>query len=147
MALAPDRILPLCDLLLGAAYADQHLHDKEKEEVRALLADLAGELPPEVDARIFAFDPKAFDLARAVAPFRGDAEDDRKKLLVLASAIVEADEEHDFAEDDYLRALAGALDLPASALTGLTADIEEEELQETFARVRRTPPPPPGKRN
>jgi uncharacterized membrane protein YebE (DUF533 family) len=145
MALAPDRILHLCDVLLGAAYADQHLHDKEKQKVRGLLGDLAGELPPEVDARIFAFDPKSFDLARAVAPFRSDTEDDRKKLVVLASAIVEADGEHDFAEDDYLRALATALDLPASALTGLTADIEAEELEVTFARVRRGPPPPPRK--
>jgi uncharacterized tellurite resistance protein B-like protein len=147
MPLAADRILPLCDLLLGAAFADQHLHDKEKEEVRALLGDLVGEVPPEVDAHIVAFNPRAFDLAGAVTPFLSDSEDDRKKLVVLASAIVEADGEHDFAEDDYLRALAAALGLPASALDGLTADITEEELQDTFAQVRkRPPPPPPGQR-
>ena len=43
---------PLCDVLLGAAYADKHLRDSEKDEVRALLKELAGELPPEVEARI-----------------------------------------------------------------------------------------------
>ena len=143
MTLASDRILPLCDLLLGAAYADKQLHDLEKAEVRAMIEDLAGKLPPEVDKRIAAFDPKKFDVARAAAPFRGDSVDDRKKLLVLASAVIEADEEIDFAEDDYLRALATALELPKSALTGLTVDVEAEELQQKFQAVRKGPPPPP----
>jgi len=143
MTLAADRILPLCDLLLGAAYADKQLHDLEKAEVRAMIEDLAGKLPPEVDKRIAAFDPKKFDVARAAAPFRGDSVDDRKKLLVLASAVIEADEEIDFSEDDYLRALATALGLPKSALDGLTVDVEAEELQQTFQAARKAPPPPP----
>jgi uncharacterized membrane protein YebE (DUF533 family) len=138
-----DRIMPLCDVLLGAAYADKELRDSEKDEVRALLKELAGELPPEVEARIFTFEPSKFDLKQAVAPFKGDPEDDRKKLLFLASAVIEADEEIDFAEDDYLRALAEALGLPKTALDGLTVDVETEELQETFAKVRKGPPPPP----
>jgi len=146
MSIAPDRILPLCDLLLGAAYADELLHEQEKAEVRALVADLAGELPPEVDARISSFDPARFDLAKAAAPFRADSVDDRKKLLVLVSAIVEADEEIDLAEDDYLRELAQALDLPKSALAGLTVEVEAEELEELFQAVRKGPPPPPGKK-
>ncbi|HTR55999.1 MAG TPA: TerB family tellurite resistance protein [Kofleriaceae bacterium] len=143
MTLASDRILPLCDLLLGAAYADKQLHDVEKAEVRAMIEDLAGKLPPDVDKRIASFDPKKFDVARAAAPFRGDSADDRKKLLVLASAVIEADEEIDFSEDDYLRALAAALDLPKTALAGLTVDVEAEELQQTFQAVRKAPPPPP----
>ena len=35
--MASDRILPLCELLLGAAYADKELKDQEKDEVRSLL--------------------------------------------------------------------------------------------------------------
>ena len=143
MSIAPDRILPLCDLLLGAAYADDHLAEEERDEVRQLLAELAGDLPREVDARIGAFDPQRFELAAAAAPFRGDSIDDRKKLLVLVSAIVDADSEVDFAEDDYLRALARALDLPDSALAGLTVDVESEDLADACATVRRGPPPPP----
>ena len=139
-----DRILPLCDLLLGAAYADNELRAQEKQEVRALLADLAGELPKEVDARIASFDPKKFDLKKAVAPFRRDPEDERRKLLFLVSAVNESDDEIDFAEDEYLRALATELALPASALAGLTVEVEAEELKETFAQVRKGPPPPPG---
>ena len=138
-----DRILPLTDVLLGAAYADDELHAQEKQEVRALLADLAGDLPKDVEARIDAFDPKRFDLKKAVAPFRGDSEDERKKLLYLVSAVNEADDEIDFAEDDYLRALAKELALPNSALDGLTVDVESEELKEAFAQVRKAPPPPP----
>ena len=63
-----DRILPLCDLLLGAAYADNQLASQEREEVRAVIKDMAGsELPSEVDARIFTFDPNKFDLNQAAA--------------------------------------------------------------------------------
>src|SRR6267142_2407563 len=123
MAIASDRIVPLCDILLGAAYADKELREQEKDEVRGLVKDLVGELPPAVDARIVSFDPARFDLAKAVRPFRNDSVDDRKRLLVLVSAVVEADEEIDLAEDDYLRALAKALGLPESALGGLTVDV------------------------
>jgi uncharacterized tellurite resistance protein B-like protein len=142
MAIA-DRILPLTKLLLGAAYADNELKDQERDEVRALLEELAGELPTDVELEIVKFDPKAFDLAAVAGEFAGDTEDDRKKLLFLVSAVIEADEEIDFSEDDYLRALAEALKLPKAALAGLTVDVETEDLKETFAQVRKGPPPPP----
>jgi uncharacterized tellurite resistance protein B-like protein len=143
-----DRILPLCDLLLGAAYADKELKDQERDEVRALLEDLAGELPTDVELRLTAFDPAKFDLEAAASPFRGDTEDERKKLLFLVSAVNESDEEIDFSEDEYLRNLGKALGLPASALKGLTMDIEEEDvdLTDLFAEVRKGPPPPPKKK-
>jgi uncharacterized membrane protein YebE (DUF533 family) len=142
MAIA-DRMLPLCDVLLGAAYADREVRDAERDEVRALLEDLAGELPTEVELRIASFDPDAFDVAATAKAFAADTEDDRKKLLVLASAVIESDDEIDLAEDDYLRALANALKLPASALDGLTVEVETEELKQTFQQVRKGPPPPP----
>jgi uncharacterized tellurite resistance protein B-like protein len=138
-----DRILPLCELLLGAAYADKELHDKEKDTVKSLLRDLANDLPSEVDARIGSFDPAKFDLAAAAAPFRDDPEDDRRMVLFLVSAVHDADEELDLAEDEYLRDLAKALALPASALDGLTVEVETEELKQSLAKVRRPPPPPP----
>ncbi len=149
MAIA-DRILPLCELLLGAAYADEELRDEEKDEVRALVKDLAGSVPDEVEDRIKSFDPKKFELAKAAEAFKLDDEDDRKKLLVLVSAINESDEEIDLREDEYLRSLAKALDLPAKALDGLVIDVEAEELKETFERARRPatipPPVPPRKK-
>ena len=141
--MAADRILPLCELLLGAAYADKELKDQEKDEVRSLLEGLAGELPTEVEMKIAGFDPSKFDLKSSAAPFKGDSEDDRKKLLYLVSAVNEADDEIDFAEDDYLRDLAAALELPKSALAGLTVEVETEELKPIFEKVRKGPPPPP----
>ena len=142
----PDRIVPLCDLLLGAAHADDVYKDREDEEVRGLLEDLCGgSLPIEVETRINSFDPKTFDVAKTAAVFRGDPEDDRKRVLFLVAAINDADEEVDFSEDEYLRALAKALDLPASALDGLVIDVEVDDLREDFAKVRKGPPPPPKK--
>lgn len=141
-----DRILPLTDLLLGAAYADQELKDQERDCVRELLEELAGELPVDVELRLTAFDPAKFDLEASAAAFRGDSEDDRKKLLHLVSAVNEADEEIDFSEDDYLRSLGKALGLPPKALEGLAVEIESADLDESFAAVRKVPPPPPKKK-
>ena len=138
-----DRIVPLCDLLLGAAYADKQFKDREREEVTGMLSDLAGSLTPELTAQIDGFDPKKFDLAKTAAAFASDGEDERRRLLFLVAAINDADEEHDFAEDEYLRSLAKALALPAAALDGLIIDVEVEELKETFDKVRKGPPPPP----
>lgn len=141
---AIDRILPLCDLLLGAAHADGRLDSREQATVRELLADLSGgELPAEVDAWIRAFDPATFDLASSAAAFKDDPLDERKRLLHLVDAVHEADEELDLAEDAYITALAGALGLPASALEGLTAQFQVGDLRASLAVVRKGPPPVP----
>ena len=144
-----DRLGPLCDLLLGAAYADNELKDLEQDEVRGLLEDLGGEeLSVKLEAQIAGFDPKAFDLDAAARHFLGDPLDDRTRILHLVASIHDADDELDFAEDDYLRALAVALELPDDSLRGMTIDIVEDiqELRETVAKVRKGPPPPPPKR-
>jgi uncharacterized tellurite resistance protein B-like protein len=144
---ANDRILPICDLLLGAAHADGRLEDSEQDTVRELLSDLsAGALPKEVEARISGFDPARFDLAKTAAQFVGDPIDDRKRLLYLVAAIHEADDELDLAEDAFMTGLAKALELPESATKGLTLTVEIEELEQHFERVRKGPPPTPGKK-
>ena len=135
--MSSDRIFPLCELLLGAASADGELHPKETTEIRALLVELAGEARVEVEACIASFEPAKFDMSNLVGYFAGDSEADRKKLLLLVSTVIEADEVTDLAENDYLRALADALKLPASALEGLTVDVEIEEVRETFKAVRK----------
>lgn len=139
-----DRISPLCDLLLGAAYADDDFKDRERDEVKEMLADLSGEkLTKELEDQIAKFDPKKFNVAATAENFHADTEDDRKRVLFLVAAINEADDEIDFSEDEYLRALAKALNLPDSALIGLTIDVEVEDLKKDFAKVRKGPPPPP----
>ena len=139
-----DRIAPLCDLLLGAAYADQHFKDREREEVREMLADLSGaKLTPELEDQITKFDPKAFDLLKTAGAFLSDTEEERRRLLFLVAAVNDADDEVDFAEDEYLRDLASALFLPAEALKGMVVEMEVEEQREVFEKVRKGPPPPP----
>jgi uncharacterized tellurite resistance protein B-like protein len=133
-----DRIFPLCELLLGAAHADREVHKLEMIEVRSLLTELAGELRVEVEACIASFEPEKFDMATTAGYFRNDSEEDRRKLLLLCSTVIEADDEIDLAENDYLRDLAKALALPESALNGLTVDVEIEEQKAVFSgAVRR----------
>ena len=143
-----DRIFPLCELLLGAAYADQEFHAQEQNEIRALLVELAGELRVEVEACIASFEPEKFKPASVIGVFKNDPEDERRKLLLLVAKVIEADEETDLAENEYLREVASLLGLPESALDGLVAEIEIEEVdvddvKETFNAVRRGPPPVP----
>jgi uncharacterized tellurite resistance protein B-like protein len=135
-----DRIFPLCELLLGAAYADGELQPQEKTEIRALLVELAGEARIEVEACIASFDPTKFELSSIIGIFKDDSVDERQKLLLLVSTVIEADEVIDLAENEYLRQVATALALPESALAGLMLDVEIEEIKDTFNAVRGTPP-------
>lgn len=130
-----DRIYPLCELLLGAAYADENLHAREKTEIRALLCEIAGELRVEVEACIASFEPDKFDIGSIIGLFRDDPEEERKKLLRLVATVIEADDEIDFRENDYLKDLASRLGLPESALEGLVVEVEMEEIQDDFDSV------------
>lgn len=138
-----DRIFPLCELLLGAAYADGELQPQEKVEIRALLTELAGENRVEVEACIASFEPEKFDPSSVVGLFRDDSEEERRRLLLLVSTVIEADDEIDLAENEYLRKLASLLELPPSALEGLVVDVEIDEVKATFDAVANRPPPPP----
>jgi uncharacterized tellurite resistance protein B-like protein len=141
-----DRIFPLCELLLGAAYADDEFHQTEKTEIRALLIELAGEMRIEVEACIASFEPAKFDPSSVIGVFLEDPEEDRRRLLLLLSTVIEADDEIDLSENEYLRNVASALKLPRSALEGLIVDVEVEEVKDTFHAVRKGPPPIPAAR-
>jgi uncharacterized tellurite resistance protein B-like protein len=142
---ANDRTKALTDLLLAAAFADDHFDDREAERVQELLAYMSdGKVPDGLDAQIDAFDSKTFDLAKTVAVFKSDSAEDREHLLSLVAAVHEADDELDLAEDDFLQDLAKALALPASALGGLTVKVEVEEIKTRFKKATVPPPLPPG---
>ena len=136
-----DRIFPLCELLLGAAYADRDFQSLEKTEIRALLIELAGEVRIEVEACIASFEPEKFKPSDVIGIFKDDTAEERQKLLFLVSTVIETDGQIDLAESDYLREVAALLELPASALDGLVIDVEIEEIKETFAAVRTSAPP------
>ena len=142
-----DRILPLCDLLLGAAYADGRLESVEQDTVRDTLLDLMNvkELPDEVESWINGFDPETFVLEDSASAFADDSVDDRKKVLYLVEAIHEADDELDLAEDAYLQALAKALAVPPEVVKSLSGTFQTEELRTSLQQLRKGPPPIPKK--
>lgn len=140
-----DRIEDICDLLLGAAYADEVFHEKEAATLIELLGKLLdGEVSAGLRARIEYFDPEGFDATAQARLFVDDDEEDKLKLLELIAAIHAADDEFDFAEDAYLRQVSAALGLPAELLERFTLDVEVEELKEPLSKLRKGPPPIPG---
>lgn len=129
-----DRIEHICDLLLGAAFADDEFHEREKAQIHELLSKLLGEagLPGELSQRIEDFEPKSFSLAACAKRFAGDPEADRLKLMELVGAVHEADDEFSFAEDEYLRELGVLLGLESARVESLAFDFEVGGLQESF---------------
>ena len=72
----PDRLPLLADLLMDAAYADDHLEGEEKMAVKRLLREILDvqTLPMDLDFRIDEFDPKKFDRAKTLAAFAARSE-------------------------------------------------------------------------
>ena len=139
-----DRIDVICDLLLGAAYADDHFHASEKQAIGELLGKLIdGDLPADLTKRIETFDAGAFDVATTAGAFKSDSDDDKYKILELIAVVHDADDEYDLAEDDYMREVASAMGMEGDALSKFTLDIEIEDLKDDLDRLRK-PPPVPG---
>lgn len=135
MGTVSSRIGVITNLLLGAAHADGTFEGREESVVRNLLKELLDgkELPAEVDGLIKSFDPKKFDLSATAKDFASDPPIQRRKLLELAAAVRDADEEIDLGEDDYLHALGDALGMKASEYADLTLEIEV--LKDNFASL------------
>ncbi len=141
-----DRADAMCDLLMGAAFADKELHEAEKARVQEHLATLMpdGELSDELKARIAGFAEAGFDLAEVAGKFANDPKSERKALLEIVASVHAADGEYDLAEDDYLMAVAAALGLSKEDVSEHALDYEVENLKESMARLR--PPPTPKKK-
>ena len=101
----PDRLPLLADLLMDAAYADDHLEGEEKMAVKRLLREIldAQTLPMDLDFRIDEFDPQKFDRAKTLGAFASDSKELKKRLIELVAAVHASDGEIDFAEDAQLR--------------------------------------------
>src|SRR5688500_16684811 len=140
-----DRVLVLCDLFLGALWADEEFSEDEQRAVRRLLGELLlvppDQLPPPVEERIRNFDPLKFDLESAAKDFEADPPMAKRRLLELVGKMVDADGVIDMEEDEYLRRLAAALGMEYSEYSDLVLDFEMEELRQTFEALRNPPPP------
>ena len=135
----PDRLPLLADLLMDAAYADDHLEGEEKMAVKRLLREILDvqTLPMDLDFRIDEFDPKKFDRASTLSAFAKDSKELKKRLIELVAAVHASDGEIDFAEDAQLRAVGEGLGLLPEEFQELVVDIVEEiDLGEDLDRLR-----------
>jgi uncharacterized tellurite resistance protein B-like protein len=143
-----QSILTITDLLLGAVYADGTRSGEEVQTVRDLLKELldAKQLPENIEKRIQVFEPGDFDMAESAREFAKSEPKRKRKLLELVAAVRDADEEVDFAEDEYLVSLAKALGMKESEYSDLTLDYEIEDLRGHLAELKSLPPSPPKKK-
>ena len=143
-----DKNETIADLLMGAAYADNHLDGRELDAVKKLLANVMSleQLPEEMAARLESFDAKGFDARAAAQSLELTTEEEKRNLVELIAAVTEADEELDLDENDYIEEVAGALDLPRATFTDLTVEVlSVENLQAAGQRLMSVPPPIPEK--
>ena len=135
----PDRLPLLADLLMDAAYADDHLEGEEKMAVKRLLREILDvqTLPMDLDFRIDEFEPQKFDRAKTLGAFAQDPKELKKRLIELMAAVHASDGEIDFAEDAQLRAVGEGLGLRPEEFQELVVDIVEEiDLGEDLDRLR-----------
>lgn len=85
----------------------------------------AGYLLANLDARLAAFDPKAFDMKATVGELGLEDEVQKRQLLELIAAVEHADDVIALEEDQYLRAVAETLGLPEEAYADLIIDVVE----------------------
>jgi hypothetical protein len=134
-----DRIFVITDLMLGALYADATMTGEEDRAVRELLAKLLlctpETLPPEVDARIRAFSLLEFDIERCARDFLADPPMKKRRLLELMARLTDRDGT-DLREDEYLRDLAGCLEMRLEEYADLVLDYDVERLRESFDEIR-----------
>jgi uncharacterized tellurite resistance protein B-like protein len=134
-----DRIDVVADLLMGAAYADDRLEGEEKATVKRLLRETlgVGTLPIDLEFRIDDFKPEGLDLGEAGAAFAREPLEMKRRLLELLSAVHSADDEYDFAEDEYLVRVGKAMGLDEKHYQDLLAIVlEEVDLAEDLRLVR-----------
>jgi uncharacterized tellurite resistance protein B-like protein len=138
--LVKDRIGVLTEIFLGAAYADNKLVGRERHRITDLVRDLmcSQALPDGLQEHIDTFDPATFDLKSAASNFAHDPPMSRRRLLELVAQVMNADGIYDFAEDDFMRALASELQVPESDFSDLTLQYEVSELRESFDSLRRS---------
>src|SRR5262245_60943703 len=74
MGSVAHRIGVLVELFMGAVFSDGKCDNRERDYVRALVADLLCKplLPPEVEILIDRFEPEKFELSRVAADFLSD---------------------------------------------------------------------------
>lgn len=133
-----EHVESITNLLLGAAYADKRLEGEEVAAIERLLCKLVGTetLPEAQQAQMKSFSPAAFDVSATASSLSDLEEADKRKVLEMVCAVHDADDELDFAEDAYLKKVAGGMGLDADAIDELSLDVSEvDEMDGIFAEA------------
>jgi uncharacterized tellurite resistance protein B-like protein len=127
-----ERILAIGKILAAAAHADGHVEAAEVHKIYEILerewrgSGLGDHLAEDVLETVNSFDPKRVTVSELAAPFVGESDDGKRKLLELVVGVHDADGELDFQEDAYLNGLAKALGLEDEQYQDLLLEIFEE---------------------
>ncbi len=151
-----DRIDVITELFLGALHCDGEFSEDEREAAIRLLSDLLcvapADLPKGVLAQIESFSLESFDLQESAANFLSDPPMAKRRMLELLGKMVDADGQHDWREDLYLRALADEFGMAPEDYEDLVVEIEisdlpkdeaMQRLRESFLDLVAPPPIPP----
>lgn len=109
LKLNEEELVLVTDILLAAAHADARYDGSEAEMIEEILGSLVEDgLPDVVQARFDSFDPDEFDLAEACTALDFDV-DQREGLFALIARVIEADDELDYDESDFLKTVAKSI--------------------------------------
>jgi putative colanic acid biosynthesis UDP-glucose lipid carrier transferase len=108
-----SNLFPVVDAMLAAAHSDRPVSDIEHQTIQRLLCELlkVEELPPRLQQRIQAFDPKFIDLTNLADELARRPVVGRRRLIELTRKVCDADNDLDLNEDRFMLALAFALSL------------------------------------
>ncbi|MEZ4459950.1 MAG: TerB family tellurite resistance protein [bacterium] len=119
------QLAALCDLLMAAAHADGEFDGLEAGEIADVLDEVVqGTLPAEISIRLSRYNTSSFDLHAAAAPLQSLSVDDKEAILSLVTRVIEADDLHDLAEADFIRAVAGELGCDTTQVEAATFEVE-----------------------
>jgi tellurite resistance protein len=126
---------------MGAVFSDGKCDNRERDYVRALVADLLckSSLPPEVEILIDRFEPERFDLNIAAADFMSDPPMNKRRVMELVAYVTLADGAQTLQEDGYLRRLGEALGMHPEEFRHLTSDPDMAAMRESFTDLARIP--------
>ena len=111
LELDEDRLFHLARLLMGAAYADDDFHGLERDAIQRILEDFSDdtEARDTVIERLAEVDASSVDVEDAASKLDVDGVDQRREVFKCLTAVTDADFTLDFAESDFVQAVADAL--------------------------------------
>ena len=117
----------ILEVLLAAAHADGVMCGREQRVVRRIMLRLVGgyDLPPELSARIDAFDPTEFDALEAAELLLEISPAQRRHVLELVREVCDANNAFDLEEERFLLNLTHALELTPEDIADLVVHAPE----------------------